>query len=206
LDVILVDYDGGLSVIGLQNDYRHHAQVPRLYVRRQWVESVANGTVTKQESSSGSSVHDLFHSYFEYYYVSQHSDQQQLIRGESANVLSQDSRLSSAVSARRRLEETATVVEKENEKIPQEEVKTEGVDGRDDDIGIPEEEIVYDVAPGDRAEAVDGQSETKDNNNGDANSGEESENEADDMAADKYRYDEYPTYDDGYRRYRGDDM
>jgi hypothetical protein len=210
LDVILMDYDGGLSVIGLQNDYRHHAQVPRLYVRRQWVESVANGTVGKEESSEaaeaggGKSVHDPFHSYFEYYYVDQHRDKQQLIRGESANVLSQDSRHSSALSARRRLEETSTVAPEERDSgiANQEEVKSEGIDGRDDDVDIPEDESVNgEEAPVDHVDAPDGQSETED-----SQSGTEREDVADDMAADKYRYDENPTYDDGYRRYRGDDM
>ena len=56
LDAILTDYHGGLYAIGLNvgnpNEHQHtnhryflKAQVPRLYVRRQWVESFVNETL-----------------------------------------------------------------------------------------------------------------------------------------------------------------
>jgi hypothetical protein len=202
LDAIVLDYDGGLSVIGLQNDYRHHAQVPRLYVRRQWAESVANGTKSKQESSSssGGSIQDPFHSYFEYYYDNQQRDKQ-LIRGESGNILSQDSRHSSALAARRRLEEEQKTEKFEGEQaFPEENGEVKVLDGRGDDVDIPEEEVPYDEEElPDHLVAYGGETEAEGNN------GLGSGDTVDDMAADKYHYDEHPMYDDGYRRYRGDD-
>jgi hypothetical protein len=51
LDAILTDYHGGIYAIGLQvsrddkKRYFHKAQVPRLYVRRQWMESMVNETL-----------------------------------------------------------------------------------------------------------------------------------------------------------------
>jgi hypothetical protein len=50
-DAILTDYDGGIYVMGLQVNpetgrrYFHKAQVPRLFVRRQWMESRVNETL-----------------------------------------------------------------------------------------------------------------------------------------------------------------
>jgi hypothetical protein len=51
LDAILTDYHGGLYVIGLQvapdqkSRYFFKAQVPRMYVRRQWIEAMVNETL-----------------------------------------------------------------------------------------------------------------------------------------------------------------
>ena len=51
LDAILTDYHGGIYAIGLQvpfdkkRRYFHKTQVPRLYVRRQWMESMVNETL-----------------------------------------------------------------------------------------------------------------------------------------------------------------
>lgn len=51
LDAILTDYHGGLYAIGLQvapdknHRYFFKAQVPRMYVRRQWVEAMVNETL-----------------------------------------------------------------------------------------------------------------------------------------------------------------
>ena len=51
VDVILTDYDGGIYAIGLHPSrsdgkrYFHKAQVPRMHVRRHWVESRINETL-----------------------------------------------------------------------------------------------------------------------------------------------------------------
>lgn len=190
LDVIVLDYDGGLSVIGLEDDYRHHAQVPRLYVRRQWVESMVNATNNSEPPDS--ELHDPYHSYFEYYYDDQQHGKQHLIRGESGNLLSQDSQHNAAVNARRRLEEI--IEPKGEEGNPHDD---EHIGALVDDIGIPEEEEApFDDDPNGHLDATHGQEDI----------GAHLEDTVDDMAADQYHYDDYPMYDDGYGRYRGDDM
>lgn len=51
LDAVLTDYHGGIYAIGLQvphdkkRRYFHKTQVPRLYVRRQWMEAMVNETL-----------------------------------------------------------------------------------------------------------------------------------------------------------------
>ncbi|KAG7355106.1 FG-GAP repeat-containing protein [Nitzschia inconspicua] len=51
LDAVLTDYHGGIYAIGLQvprdskRRYFHKAQVPRLFVRRQWMEAMVNETL-----------------------------------------------------------------------------------------------------------------------------------------------------------------
>lgn len=183
LDVIVLDYDGGLSAIGLENDYRHHAQVPRLYVRRQWVESVVNAT--KGVETPDAALHDPYHSYFEYYYDDQQHSKQQLVRGESGNLLSQESQHYAAVSSRRRLEEVVEPEWQDDHHVE------EQIDALMDDIDVPEEEFGLD----------DYQHEQ-----GEKDIEDQPGDMVDDMAADRYHYDDYPMYDDGYGRYRGDDM
>ena len=124
VDVILADYDGGIYAMGLKPSpdnnkrYFHKAQVPRLHVRRQWLESRVNETLgidmkpkededgaktkEKQEplpmaddipmhkyASFGDKPFDPYHSYFEYTYGTSH-EHETVLRGVPANVLGQD--------------------------------------------------------------------------------------------------------------------
>ena len=137
-DAILTDSEGGIVVMGLSSkstpateatstttassSFQSHAkhlhrrtfqtaQVPRLFVRREWVErrvQHASGIVTTPPPSSttttgennkttmddhhkaATSPDDPYHSYFEYYHT-EHPDQQDLLRGVSANWWNLDS-------------------------------------------------------------------------------------------------------------------
>ena len=111
LDAVLTDYDGGIYAIGLQvkegKRYFHKAQVPRLYLRRQWMESKVNETLGIQpeeiveepkkddspmDRSGGGDkekTHDPYHSYFEYTYGSSH-EHETILRGVTADLLGQD--------------------------------------------------------------------------------------------------------------------
>ena len=125
-DIIVTDYDGGITVVssgtGTGHDHKnhkayHHTQVPRLYIRREWMEhyyynsknndsataTLTVDVITNASDSSNSETqpdvtkhgkslpHDPFHSYFEYYYASSSSQpNMDLIRGHSVNVLHQD--------------------------------------------------------------------------------------------------------------------
>ena len=106
-DVILVDYDGGIYMRGLASNsnnnnnkrYSHHAQAPRLYVRRNWVEgrvSEALGQTVNQTED----IHDPYHSYFEYYYADEHKED--VLRGITANHLGHDSEEAQALKERRK--------------------------------------------------------------------------------------------------------
>ncbi len=131
LDAILTDYHGGLYAIGLQvgNPNENHktnhryflkAQIPRLYVRRQWVQAMVNETMgidpyeaekkAEEEERKKKEVaakngdpkdetryranderpHDPYHSYFEYSYGAKSSDHEDILRGVTANVLGQN--------------------------------------------------------------------------------------------------------------------
>merc|ERR1712032_671174 len=121
------DYDGGIYVIGLytspidddyDNDddsatakkrYFHHGQVPRIYVRKDWIETRVNETLkelnitddtTDEESEkeeeeheetmyddySNFRVNDPYHSYFEY---SSNKGNTDVHRGITANIMGQ---------------------------------------------------------------------------------------------------------------------
>eukprot|EP00523_Entomoneis_sp_CCMP467_P013838 CAMPEP_0168789190 /NCGR_PEP_ID=MMETSP0725-20121227/12723_1 /TAXON_ID=265536 /ORGANISM="Amphiprora sp., Strain CCMP467" /LENGTH=1231 /DNA_ID=CAMNT_0008839489 /DNA_START=20 /DNA_END=3715 /DNA_ORIENTATION=+ len=105
-DVIVADYDGGLTMMGLAHNreegggktrYFHHAQAPRLHIRRDWVETrIAKEAGTFNESDS----RDPYHSYFEYYYQD-NSNGRDVLRGISANVLDQDHSAASSLQQRR---------------------------------------------------------------------------------------------------------
>lgn len=118
MDAILTDYDGGIHIVGLvpsaastsgttttttthRHRYLHHAQVPRMYIRREWIERRVHAQQKHmQQASSADNVtthdedmpHDPYHTYFEYYYThpSNH-DADSLLKGVSANVLEQES-------------------------------------------------------------------------------------------------------------------
>lgn len=100
-DVIVADYDGLISVMGLAQEpgktrYFHHAQAPRLYLRRDWVES----RILQELNHSYSTHHqDPFHSYFEYY--SNDADKDNVLRGVTANVLDQDETSAKLLQERR---------------------------------------------------------------------------------------------------------
>ena len=114
LDAMVVDYDGGLSLLGISTPhsgggassssslYRHHGQVPRMFLRREWMEhgfSLQSNSEQQEEdttstgnattNNSKSNLHDPFHSYFEYYY--ENAQAKDLIRGESAIMFGQSS-------------------------------------------------------------------------------------------------------------------
>ena len=110
-DIILADYDGGIYIRGLYSKaesqhYTHHAQVPRLYVRRQWVEGRVQEVVGPRKSESASNITDHhneadpYHSYFEYYYHDEHKEN--VIRGMTAHHLGHDSEDAAALKERRK--------------------------------------------------------------------------------------------------------
>jgi hypothetical protein len=100
LDVILADYDGGITIQGLSTHpsqssrYHLHIQVPRLHVRREWMDFYTNRTqlllAAAPKPENDTAAHrdlpsDPLHSYFEYYYA---GVTQPRIRGESVPDLS----------------------------------------------------------------------------------------------------------------------
>ena len=131
VDVILTDYDGGIYAIGLHPSrsdgkrYFHKAQVPRMHVRRHWVESRIIETLGIVADKSGETsetqdvpvsmaddipmdryerkgkTHDPYHTYFEYTYGSSH-EHEDILRGVPANVLSQDHQHASRLEERRK--------------------------------------------------------------------------------------------------------
>ena len=124
MDAILTDYDGGIYILGLQSRegtrYFHRAQVPRLFIRRQWMESRLNETLPldqqqqQQQPETNESApqeegilrnrrskpHDPYHSYFEYTYGMAHGSDK-VLRGVTANLLGQDQEDTKALGERR---------------------------------------------------------------------------------------------------------
>lgn len=121
-DVVLADYDGGIYMRGLagvngddgnsDKRYSHHAQVPRLYVRRQWVEgrvrevlhrtaATDTDTVDNATDPHADDLNDPYHSYFEYYYGDEHKDGE-LLRGVTAHHLGHDSAQAEGLQSRRK--------------------------------------------------------------------------------------------------------
>ena len=108
-DAILADYDGGIYFVGLQvgKDHRryfHTAQVPRLFIRREWMiqrlnetlqtraaqEAAGTAQVIKQGGGGDDAVNynanDPYHSYFEY---GNHATDGEVLRGVTADVMGQ---------------------------------------------------------------------------------------------------------------------
>jgi hypothetical protein len=130
LDAILTDYDGGIYALGMQPSpennkrYFHKAQVPRLYVRRHWMESLINETLgldltaaaddddgnydvptdregeEEKAAKKEEGTHDPYHSYFEYTYGSSH-EHEQVLRGVTASVLGLDKKHVESLKERR---------------------------------------------------------------------------------------------------------
>lgn len=121
-DAILADYDGGIYCIGLQNKegqrWFHRTQVPRIYVRRKWMESFVNETLgievnvsedskdeeerdPKDRSHRREKPHDPYHSRFEYIYGTP-SHHENILRGVPAGVIGQDLDQKNTLEQRRR--------------------------------------------------------------------------------------------------------
>ena len=141
----LLDYDGGISVIGLAQEpgksrYFHHSQVPRLHVRRTWVDSRVMKILNEDEDHTDSHDKDPYHSYFEYF-LSDPNDED-VLRGVAANVLNQDE--SSAKSLQTRRSRRVTHENDEKPQIPQEEQQhspDEGVGEHGNDVDDLTEEL-----------------------------------------------------------------
>jgi len=97
-DAILADYDGGIYFVGLQvgKDHRrflHKAQIPRLFVRREWMKERLNETLRQAEAEVSveevsSHNNDPYHSYFEYGSHENRADG--VLQAVPANLLVQD--------------------------------------------------------------------------------------------------------------------
>jgi len=126
-DAILSDYDGGIYIIGLYQGkdgkrWFHKAQVPRIYVRRSWVDARVNETykalhpeeaeqqqeVAKVEGDEAQNRdgkgddmvgRDPYHSYFEYSYAT--DSKNEILRGVKGNVLGQTREVLDALKDRR---------------------------------------------------------------------------------------------------------
>jgi hypothetical protein len=117
-DAILSDYDGGIYVVGLSTSgstkktrYFHSAQVPRLYIRREWLARRVNDTLGIVPPAPASVDHkdsetqhqlpdDPFHTYFEYY-SSVSTTKDKILQGVSGNILGQDHEQVLALNKRR---------------------------------------------------------------------------------------------------------
>ena len=176
-DAILTDYDGGVYIVGLQNGkhdehgrlvprrYFHRAQVPRLYVRRTWLEARLNETLPeeerqKQETSENNGEsgeegdpadhmrhhepNDPYHSYFEYSYGGTNSNEnkESILRGVTANVLGQDHEEVKALEERRK---RSSLVSKK--KIDENEVAQEEEESESDNHRRPQRTSVDDGLP-----------------------------------------------------------
>jgi hypothetical protein len=114
-DAIVVDYDGGITVTGLianPERYLHHTQIPRLFVRREWmqgrIDEILHRTVDEEGEADrtpskrgGSKPHDPYHSYFEYFYSGSGPIKDDLLRGVTANMIHQESEQVDALMKRR---------------------------------------------------------------------------------------------------------
>jgi hypothetical protein len=121
-DAILTDYDGGIYAIGLQVEdgkrWFHRTQVPRIYIRRKWMESFVNETlgieaiVSEDEEEKEDEEpndrsrhiekpHDPYHTHFEYMYGTP-SHHEEILRGVPANVIGQDKKQVTTLEERRK--------------------------------------------------------------------------------------------------------
>ncbi|GAX27828.1 hypothetical protein FisN_13Hh065 [Fistulifera solaris] len=116
-DAIVVDYDGGITVTGLianPERYLHHTQIPRLFVRREWmqgrIDEILHRTIEEEPAGEadqtpskrgGSKPHDPYHSYFEYFYSGSGPIKDDLLRGVTANMIHQESEQVDALMKRR---------------------------------------------------------------------------------------------------------
>ncbi len=114
-DAIVVDYDGGITVTGLianPERYLQHTQIPRLFVRREWmqgrIDEILHRTVEEDTDQiqtpskrGGNKPHDPYHSYFEYSYSGNGPTKEELLRGVTANMIHQESEQVDALMKRR---------------------------------------------------------------------------------------------------------
>lgn len=135
MDAIVTDYDGGIFIVGLMDtagsDGRRarlfqSAQVPRLYLRREWLQGRVNETLgivppatmaphpamrnvtnaTKPRRPI-ENIHDPYHSYFEMYSVNTIKNSNNVLRAVTANLLKQDPMQWQAVQERRQKQRRA---------------------------------------------------------------------------------------------------
>lgn len=202
LDAILVDYDGGVSVLGLKGTYRHHVQVPRMYVRREWVTGrIQHPEATGHSDTNSSSIHDPFHSYFEYYYDKPGG--KDLIRGDSAGLLSQSSADAAALTDRRQAKRQLLQLGRHARRL--EEVPPEMMNYANegyDDVEIPE--VQYD--DGRTVDDMMRGNEEPEPDEHMMDEVEQYEGEQYDDDPREFYDDHYRNYDDDYHRYYGDDM
>lgn len=111
MDAILTDYDGGIYFVGLSTSHDgsrffKSAQVPRIYLRREWLERRVNESLgiqpVKPENISDHehAVDDPYHSYFEFY-PSPSETNKDILRGVTANLLRQDAAQMQALQQRK---------------------------------------------------------------------------------------------------------
>ena len=129
MDAVIADYDGAIFVLGLATSsvtdgsnkrYFHHAQVPRLYLRKDWMQSAVleqihggkppesdepddeSSNTTTTTKSSKYKPYDPFHSFFEYSYRTENDKRgEDILRGVSVNVMEQDQEDTKALQSRR---------------------------------------------------------------------------------------------------------
>ncbi|GKY92953.1 hypothetical protein MPSEU_000264200 [Mayamaea pseudoterrestris] len=146
MDVILADYDGGIFMMGLTltntnagaaasgsatSDHRtrffQSAQVPRLYVRRDWMNGRVNETLgivppttlpphpsAKNNTKPQEHIHDPYHSYFEMYSSNSIMNDKDVLRAISDNILTQHAGQYQAMQERRRKHRQRVMIVKEN--------------------------------------------------------------------------------------------
>lgn len=159
-DVLLTDYDGGLYFVGLQvaKDTKRRTfsnfQIPRLYIRRDWMTQRLNETAKAAEvelkGSEGDDhvnyeSNDPYHSYFEY--GSKEADSG-VLRGVTADVMGQDHSDVKSLEKRRQ--------RKVNHERPEEEEAGEKEEaGENEEVVVEERQEVfqqeggeYDIKPG----------------------------------------------------------
>lgn len=142
-EAVMVDYDGGIYFVGLKVDkdhkrFFHKAQIPRLYVRKSWVEARLNETLPQEEKETNETevrynTKDPFHSYFEY---GSKETEDTILRGITANLMGQDTSDLKGLEERRqrkvdqtRPEEEIKVTETPNEEVTRR--RLQEVDGED---------------------------------------------------------------------------
>eukprot|EP00978_Attheya_sp_CCMP212_P012250 scaffold30465_cov51-Attheya_sp.AAC.2 len=126
-DAIVSDYDGGVYNVGLDYNsgsstrYISKAQIPRLYVRKSWYDvhinytAFLNDTQDLENPENKDGEHkDPFHSYFEWSSV---TDDKDVLRGVSGNVLGQGADVARNLDKRK----------KENSRKAQEEINEANV-------------------------------------------------------------------------------
>ena len=140
-DVILVDYNGHITIVGLElskdttmdgvgmefkrstrpTRYMEERTIPRLVVRKDWVKESQNSTLMEEYSRAGLNVH---HSYFEYdpdwRRQQESSNQKAPIRGRSAHALDQSLKVAQKLSRPKQVDEVNVEISAEIQEQPSE--------------------------------------------------------------------------------------